>query len=70
MRLTTHENAFVERDLSLFSGWSIGSEYRFFQDNVGYTIIATPLTFEIKATFHLTISMREQRATGKIQRNN
>ena len=25
---------------------------------------------EIKATFHLTISMRGQRATGKIQRNN
>ena len=24
----------------------------------------------IKATFHLTISMRDQRATGKIQRNN
>ena len=24
----------------------------------------------IKATFHLTISMRGQRATGKIQRNN
>ena len=25
---------------------------------------------QIKATFHLTISMRGQRATGKIQRNN
>ena len=24
----------------------------------------------LKATFHLTISMRGQRATGKIQRNN
>ena len=24
----------------------------------------------VKATFHLTISMRGQRATGKIQRNN
>ena len=24
----------------------------------------------LKATFHLTISMRDQRATGKIQRNN
>ena len=24
----------------------------------------------LKATFHLTISMREQSATGKIQRNN
>ena len=24
----------------------------------------------VKATFHLTISMRDQRATGKIQRNN
>ena len=26
--------------------------------------------FSLKATFHLTISMRGQRATGKIQRNN
>ena len=25
---------------------------------------------KLKATFHLTISMRGQRATGKIQRNN
>ena len=24
----------------------------------------------VKATFHLTTSMRDQRATGKIQRNN
>ena len=29
-----------------------------------------PLTIDLKATFHLTISMRGQRATGKIQRNN
>ena len=29
----------------------------------------TPIAF-LKATFHLTISMRGQRATGKIQRNN
>ena len=26
--------------------------------------------YRIKATFHLTISMRGQRAAGKIQRNN
>ena len=26
--------------------------------------------FDIRATFHLTISMGEQRETGKIQRNN
>ena len=26
--------------------------------------------FSVKATFHLTISMRDQRAAGKIQRNN
>ena len=25
---------------------------------------------KVKATFHLTISLRDQRATGKIQRNN
>ena len=29
-----------------------------------------PATSKLKATFHLTISMRGQRATGKIQRNN
>ena len=28
------------------------------------------MTHYIKATFHLTISVRGQRATGKIQRNN
>ena len=26
--------------------------------------------FAVQATFHITISMRGQRATGKIQRNN
>ena len=35
--------------------WGAGSEYQL---------------FFIKATFHLTISVRGQRATGKIQRSN
>ena len=30
----------------------------------------TSVAEQLKATFHLTISMRGQRATGKIQRNN
>ena len=30
----------------------------------------SPDFITVKATFHLTISMRGQRATGKIQRNN
>ena len=29
-----------------------------------------PVTSSVKATFHLTIFMRGERATGKIQRNN
>ena len=33
--------------------------------------VQTPRTFfYVRATFHLTISMRGQRATGNIQRNN
>ena len=32
-------------------------------------IVMTISPGRLKATFHLTISMREQRATGKIQRN-
>ena len=30
----------------------------------------TDIVLSVKATFHLTISVRGQRATGKIQRNN
>ena len=37
---------------------------KFFQKPMSLSLIT------IKATFHLTISMRGQRATGKIQRNN
>ena len=37
--------------------------------DVGQTMLAS-FARPLKATFHLTISMRDQRATGKIQRNN
>ena len=36
--------------------------------NANLNVDITPTS--VKATFHLTISMRRQRATGKIQRNN
>ena len=32
--------------------------------------VLEPVISQIQATFHLTISMRGQRRTGKIQRNN
>ena len=34
------------------------------------TVSSFTPTEHVKATFHLTISMRGQRATGKIQKNN
>ena len=33
-------------------------------------IVERKVAFTVKATFHLTISMRGGRATGKIQKNN
>ena len=39
-------------------------------DHTDILITAHAKRLDIKATFHLTISMRGQRATGKIQRNN
>ena len=35
----------------------------------GCSVLASHI-ISLKATFHLTISMRDQRATGKTQRNN
>ena len=40
------------------------------EQNFGRSVRICKGSFSLKATFHLTISMRGQRATGKIQRNN
>ena len=44
----------------------VNSIFKQLQNNYQFSNVL----FKLRATFHLTISMRGQRATGKIQRNN
>ena len=50
--------------------WDKSSQNSHITTSEQYLCSALVLIIDFKATFHLTISMRGQRSTGKIQRNN